>query len=236
MWRGAPRAGVVGLARLERVEPTTLGGDTFFHVRYLTYHLVAPLSLATLRRDRAFRDTSFLKAGASGTVFAVTSAQMRRLLQRCRAQNPELRLVQWDDRAERGSPRLALSIRQPWAELIMRGIKTIEVRSRQTLIRGRVHIYASLGPVDPDDEKRVRRVHRIRVERLPRGVIVGTVEIVGCRRLARTDSRAAGFRVPERPADYAWLVARPARARRLRSPRCHPQPVFFEPFPVAERR
>lgn len=39
---------------------------------------------------------------------------------------------------------LALSIRQPYAELILRGIKTVEYRSRPTRIIGeRFHIYAS---------------------------------------------------------------------------------------------
>ena len=41
---------------------------------------------------------------------------------------------------------LALSIRQPYAELILRGIKTVEYRSRPTRIIGeRFHIYASKG-------------------------------------------------------------------------------------------
>src|SRR3954466_4406047 len=39
----------------------------------------------------------------------------------------------------------ALSIRQPYAELILRGIKTVEYRSRSTRIIGqRFHIYAPL--------------------------------------------------------------------------------------------
>jgi predicted transcriptional regulator len=39
---------------------------------------------------------------------------------------------------------LALSIRQPYAELILRGIKTVEYRSRPTRIIGeRFYIYAS---------------------------------------------------------------------------------------------
>jgi hypothetical protein len=38
--------------------------------------------------------------------------------------------------------RRALSIRQPFAELIMRGKKDIEYRSRQTHIRERVFVYA----------------------------------------------------------------------------------------------
>src|SRR5262249_46912148 len=41
---------------------------------------------------------------------------------------------------------LALSIRQPYAELILRGIKTVEYRSRSTRIVGeRFYIYASKG-------------------------------------------------------------------------------------------
>src|SRR5258706_7805396 len=40
----------------------------------------------------------------------------------------------------------ALSIRQPYAELILRGIKTVELRSRSTRIVGeRFYIYASKG-------------------------------------------------------------------------------------------
>ena len=40
----------------------------------------------------------------------------------------------------------ALSIRQPWAELILRGVKTVEYRSRPTRIVGeRFWIYASKG-------------------------------------------------------------------------------------------
>ena len=39
---------------------------------------------------------------------------------------------------------LALSIRQPYAELILRGIKTVEYRTQPTRIIGeRFHIYAS---------------------------------------------------------------------------------------------
>ena len=42
----------------------------------------------------------------------------------------------------------ALSIRQPYAELILRGIKTIEYRSRRTRIIGeRFYIYAARTPV-----------------------------------------------------------------------------------------
>ena len=43
---------------------------------------------------------------------------------------------------------LALSIRQPYAELILRGIKTVELRSRSTTIIGkRFYLYAAKAPL-----------------------------------------------------------------------------------------
>ena len=45
----------------------------------------------------------------------------------------------------------ALSIRQPYAEQILRGTKTIEYRSVKTNIRERIYIYASLGMGSSDD-------------------------------------------------------------------------------------
>jgi hypothetical protein len=44
----------------------------------------------------------------------------------------------------------ALSIRQPYAELILRGIKTVELRSRSTRIVGeRFYIYACKAKATP---------------------------------------------------------------------------------------
>jgi len=42
----------------------------------------------------------------------------------------------------------AISIRQPWVELILQGTKRTEYRSRPTNIRERVYIYASLQPAN----------------------------------------------------------------------------------------
>ena len=44
--------------------------------------------------------------------------------------------------------RIALSVRQPWAELILRGDKTVEFRGRPTRRRGRVYLYASKLPAE----------------------------------------------------------------------------------------
>jgi len=105
----------------------------------------------------------------------------------------------------------ALSIRQPWAELIMRGIKTTEYRGRPTKVRGRIFIYAALGRCDPDDECECQQEHGIDVNSLPRGVIVGTVELF--------DSDGD-----------EWKLRLPERANELRKPDNHPMPVWFTPF------
>ena len=72
---------------------------------------------------------------------------------------------------------MALSIRQPFAELILRGMKTIEYRSLRTNRRERVYIYASKIP--GDDAASWAQVER-EPGQLPTGFLVGTVEIIGC--------------------------------------------------------
>jgi hypothetical protein len=124
----------------------------------------------------------------------------------------------------------ALSIRQPWAELILQGRKTIEVRSRLTHVRERVYIYAGLSRIEADEEARIAARFGIDVDELPRGVLVGTVEIVGCRPLKRGESKAAGFKIDPADDQFAWLLERPKRAAALRTPKKQPQPVFFNPF------
>ena len=109
----------------------------------------------------------------------------------------------------------ALSVRQPYAELIMRGDKTIEYRSRPTKISGRVYVYAAkkLGKVE--DFERVG----LQPGELPTGVLVGTVEVVGC-----TGEQGA----------YEWHLANPERLPELLKPKEHPQPAWFYPFSEQE--
>ena len=112
----------------------------------------------------------------------------------------------------------ALSIRQPHAEAIMRGVKPIEFRSQSTKIRGRIHIYASLGRYSAEEEAEMMAMYGIddvAIDDLPRGVLIGTVEIYDCR-------------VGE--DYYNWYVRNPERATELAKPTKHPQPVWFNPF------
>jgi hypothetical protein len=103
----------------------------------------------------------------------------------------------------------ALSIRQPLSELILLGEKTKEYRSRRTLIRDRVYLYAG---------KKVAVVEgfpEVEAALLPRGVIVGSVEIVGCK-----GNKKDGF---------IWLLSRPVRYPTPLVPIGVPQPGFWQP-------
>lgn len=95
---------------------------------------------------------------------------------------------------------LAISIRQPWASLILHAGKDIENRSWTTKVRGRVLVHAAKGmtrdewedaiefaveAIKSNSPKEVKRIVTLRelgfdFEALPRGGIIGSVEIVDC--------------------------------------------------------
>lgn len=100
-----------------------------------------------------------------------------------------------------------LSIRQPWASLILKAGKTIENRDWSTKVRGRILVHAAQGMTRFEHEAAIafavdairadpRNVDATRTvtlrelgfafEDLPRGGIVGSVDIVDCVR--RSDS------------------------------------------------
>ena len=72
-----------------------------------------------------------------------------------------------------------LSIRQPWAELIVSGVKRIENRSWSTNYRGPVLIHAGLRPTDAPIAE-IERKFAIKIPRdLPRGGVVGIARLAG---------------------------------------------------------
>lgn len=82
-----------------------------------------------------------------------------------------------------------LTVKQPWASLIVHGIKDIENRSWQTNFRGRVLIHSSakgdiakFGCLQPSQRLKVLNtpMSRIGFNDLPFGSIIGSVEIVDC--------------------------------------------------------
>lgn len=94
----------------------------------------------------------------------------------------------------------------------------------------RVHLYASLRRIEPDEEARISAEFGIEIDALPRGVLVGTVEIAGCEPLEPRHGPAACFEVTETTGGFAWLLKDPRRADVMRRPDRHPQPSFFEPY------
>ena len=72
----------------------------------------------------------------------------------------------------------ALTVRQPWAELIVSGQKTVENRSRPTKIRGWVAIHAS-KTVSADD-RRLCEDFGCDLDAFPLGHVVGFANIVDC--------------------------------------------------------
>ena len=76
-------------------------------------------------------------------------------------------------------PRI-LSIRQPWASLIVHGYKDVENRTWRTGYRGPVLIHASLATDRISDDDIERRFGVRPPEKQSRGGVVGVAEIVDC--------------------------------------------------------
>lgn len=88
----------------------------------------------------------------------------------------------------------ALSIKQPWAWLIVEGFKTIENRSWPTRQRGTILIHAGKGMTRAEYEEARSLADTLGVkvpafEALERGGIVGQATITGC----VTESESAWF-------------------------------------------
>jgi ASCH domain-containing protein len=100
-----------------------------------------------------------------------------------------------------------LSLRQPYASLIVSGIKTIETRTWKTNYRGKILIHAALKPIELPKQFQAR-VKEINPEVLSAtGKIIGSVDVIDCRPLLAKDKKAA--LVDEIENKYAWLLENP---------------------------
>ncbi len=125
---------------------------------------------------------------------------------------------------------IALGIRQPWVELILRGVKTIEVRSQNTQVRGPIYLYSAKKLAEIPAADAAIRKYQLDIESLPRGVLVGTVEIVETARCRPRDAAAACVPRALLKGQFAWRLG---NARRLEQPlpvRFLPYGVWFYPF------
>lgn len=92
------------------------------------------------------------------------------------------------------TPTVALSIRQPWAWLIVNGWKPVENRDWHTGFTGRIYVHAGKGMTRDEYEDAKDFALAInnsipfpKFEELERGGIVGEVTITGC--VKESDSR-----------------------------------------------
>ena len=102
----------------------------------------------------------------------------------------------------------ALSFRQPWAELVLQGKKTLDLRTWSTRHRGPLAIYASQTV-----EKDACRVHGLDPDQLTTGAVIGLVDLVGMVELdqaaydARESQHLSGRHFQE-PL-FGWELANP---------------------------
>ena len=117
-------------------------------------------------------------------------------------------------------PLIAISIKQPWAALIVAGLKTVEVRTWPTRRRGRVLIHAAkLADDRPEAWDHITTAALMEATHL-RGGIVGVGELAACRTYDTAEAFAADAGLHLNPPD--WFAP----------PRLHGF-VFREVHPVA---
>lgn len=109
----------------------------------------------------------------------------------------------------------ALSIRQPYAELILSGRKRYELRSWSTKERGRVLVHAS-STITPEEREAAQQAG-LDLKSLERGAVLGSVEIIGCGPFTpemAEEMRAKGAYSGEwEPGTYAFTLQNPRRFR-----------------------
>ncbi|KAL2921370.1 Activating signal cointegrator 1 [Bienertia sinuspersici] len=136
-----------------------------------------------------------------------------------------------------------LTMHQPWASLLVFGIKRIEGRSWPAPIRGRLWIHAASKIPEPETIKAMedfyREIYAVNgikdlkfPENYPTSRLLGCVEVVGCikcEELQCWEELPEGVRL-EGQTDYCWLCEQPqiyeAAVRGLR-PVEAPYPVKF---------
>ncbi len=126
--------------------------------------------------------------------------------------------------------RRALGIKQPWVELILRGIKTLEIRSLATNVRGPIYLYASRRQAAEPHARRAAEQHRVLPDELITGMIVGSVHLIDCRPVTPRDASAACLPEEMLQTQYAWVLTHPQRFSQPRPVQFLPYGVWFYPY------
>ncbi len=135
-----------------------------------------------------------------------------------------------DNSASLDPDRIALAIQQPWAELILRGIKTLEIRSQPTQQRGTIYLYASKRTSRLPAAEAVAVRSDLDVAALPVGKVVGTIDIVDCHPTRPTDHVGACVPPELLKGQFAYRLENPRRFAVPKVVRFLPYGVWFYPF------
>ena len=101
-------------------------------------------------------------------------------------------------------PPVAISVKQPWAALIVAGLKTIEIRSWPTRRRGHVLIHAGKVPDErPEGWNRINTPELREAAEL-RGGIVGVADLIECK--GYTSARLFAADTERHMNDPGWFV------------------------------
>lgn len=103
----------------------------------------------------------------------------------------------------------ALTICQPYAELIARGEKLIENRSWPTWYRGPLAIHAGKSRAWLGDDDEEAALHAVDVRAIPFGAVVAVAELVDCVRVEDLPDDLQDNEHANGP--WCWLLARVRR-------------------------
>ena len=115
----------------------------------------------------------------------------------------------------------ALSLKQPWAELILQGKKKIELRKWNTNFRGEFYIHASKNP----DNKAMQKFN---FKELPCGFIVGKVELIDVKKYSNEEEHKRDEELHLASSyfgDYGFILKNPERIKEIP---CKGKLGFFE--------
>ncbi|QDT65793.1 ASCH domain-containing protein [Calycomorphotria hydatis] len=125
---------------------------------------------------------------------------------------------------------IALGIQQPWLELILRGEKTLEIRSQNTRVRGTIYLYASRRPSKIPAVENVIQKFDLSLDDLQYGQLLGTAELTDSRPALPADTHASC--VPEEilRGKHTWRLENVQRLPEPLPVRFLPYGIWFYPF------
>jgi hypothetical protein len=85
---------------------------------------------------------------------------------------------------------LALSVKQPWAALLVAGVKTVEVRTWSTRTRGPVLLHAAKTIDDRPDGWALVTTPELKALAAVRGGLIGAADLTACVRYGTADAFA----------------------------------------------